>query len=114
MFEIIVFENHCYYDGDIYDNTNVIEKYINVCKHYVNPEYVSEKEAYFTYGKLFVSYSDHSGGDKPMNVILVGEITEEMRGTIQEKLKKFYIEQCEDCGVDISFKDSLCHECANK
>ena len=114
MFEIVVFENHSCYDGEICDDTNVIEKYIDLCKHYVKPEYVSEEEAFFTYGKLFVSYSDHSGGDKPMNVILVGEITEEMRGTIQEKLKKIYIKQCEDCGVDISFDRCLCRECANK
>jgi len=84
-----------------------IEKFLYACKEYVEPEYVSEQEGYFVYGKMFLSYSDNSGNDKPKIV------TQNMIDNIQNGIKKFYIGNCEDCGKELPITRVVCKECAN-
>ena len=84
--EIVVFENQSIYYQVVVLN-NPIEKFIEMCKRYVNPEYVLEENAEVFFGKTFVSYCDISGGDKPMIVMLIG-ITEDMIPYIKKALKE--------------------------
>ena len=109
--EIVVFENQSIYYQVVVLN-NPIEKFIEMCKRYVNPEYVLEENAEVFFGKTFVSYCDISGGDKPMMVILMG-ITEDMVPYIKKALKELYINKCR-CGKIIEKKMAVCNECCDK
>ncbi len=97
MFEIIVYKNQSLYDTQDVSDKMAVERFLYACKFYINPEYVSKQEANFVNGKMFVSYSDNSGNDKPKIVMLIGLITQDMIDDIQLGLKKFYIKNCEDC-----------------
>jgi hypothetical protein len=109
--EIVVFENHIPYDHTVVVE-NPIEQFIKMCKRYVNPEYVDKKDTDTCFGKTFVSYSDNSGGDKPMIVILMG-INEDMIPTIKNALDDIYINKCR-CGTIIDMKMCVCNECSDK
>ena len=114
-YEILAFENHSLYDS-VYVNTEeeAINNFIKICRRYVNPEYNPKEEVRLTKTKMTISYRDSGGNDKPTMVQLIGVITDELYKTIQEKLKRFYIHNCEDCGVEISLERVVCAECANK
>ena len=109
--EIVAFENN-----SLYDHTFVLEnpigKFIEMCKTYVNPKYIAEDSTETFFGHTFVSYSDSSGGDKPMNVILMG-ISEHMIPTIKKALKELYINKCR-CGKIIEKQMAVCSECIDK
>ena len=45
-----------------------------------------KEERTLTIGNLYVSYADNSGGDKPLNIILIGKLTEESKEYIRSKL----------------------------
>jgi len=91
MFEIIVFENQdIYHLETIPDSKDPVLTYLELCKTYVNPEYVDESNTGFSYGNMWVSYSDRSGNDKPMIVFLIGDITP-IIAQIKEGLKNIYV-----------------------
>jgi len=110
MFEIVAFENQTLYDLEVVDDA--ISEYIATCANYINPKYVLEEEVSITHGRMFISYSQR-GGDKAMNVLLLGPLTPEMIYTINEALKNLYIRKCEACGASVNLKRVLCVECAN-
>jgi len=113
MFEIIVYKNQSLYDSENVSEEMAVEKFLCLCKEYVNPKYVSEQEGDFVNGKMFVSYSDNSGNDKPKIVMLIGLLTQGMIDDIQNGIKKFYIRNCEDCGKEIPTTRVVCKECSN-
>ena len=102
-YEILVYENNSVYDMRETDSSNVVSVFLRMCKEFVNPEYVDKSSTEFDSSSRFVSYSDRSGNDKPMLVILIGTITDEMLVEIQDGLKKLYIHYCEDCGKEMVF-----------
>ena len=113
MLEIIVYRNQSLYYAEDVSDEMATRKFLDVCKEYVDPEYVSEQEGHFVNGKMFVSYSDNSGNDKPKIVMLIGLLTQDMIDDIQNGIKKFYIRNCEDCGKEIPITRVVCKECAN-
>jgi hypothetical protein len=115
MYEIVVFEYNTIYDSCEADSSDkAMTMFVEMCRKYVSPEYVQENETRFDAGHMFLSYADHSGGDKPMLVLLIGNITEEMESTAEEMLKKLYIRLCEDCGTtEIPSTQTICSACAN-
>jgi thiol-disulfide isomerase/thioredoxin len=113
MFEIVVYRNQDLYDTQDVSEQTVIERFLYACKSYVDPEYVSEQETDFVNGKMFVSYLDNSGRDKPMIVMLIGLLTQGMIDDIQNGLKKFYNKNCENCDKEIPIQCALCKECIN-
>ena len=61
-----------------------------------------------------MSYADHSGNDKPMLIMLVGNITDEMVSDACVALNKLYVRLCEDCNKnEIPNTKSVCSECEN-
>jgi hypothetical protein len=84
-------------------------------KCHLNPEYYPEDEVFFLRSRLFLSYSDKTGGDKPMTVMLIGPITEEIVAEIKAAVAKLYIKACPDCGKDMpnvkSTKWEVCKVC---
>jgi hypothetical protein len=93
-YEILVYEHNSIYDMRESDGANVVNVFLDTCRHYVNPEYVDKDSTEFHSSSKFVSYADRSGNDKPMLVILIGTITDEMLLEIEDGLKKLY------CGSD--------------
>ena len=113
-YEILVYENNSIYDMREADSTNVLDVFLRMCKEFVNPEYVDKQSTEFDSSSKFVSYSDRSGNDKPMLVILIGTITDEMLVEITEGLKKMYMHFCEDCGHEMVFLRTgvrVCNRC---
>jgi len=115
-FEIAVFEY-----SDPYDRVStvpadkVVEKFMEQFRRYLNPEYYPEDEVWFMRSRLFLSYRDKTGGDKPMTVMLIGPITEELVAEIKAAVAKLYIKACPDCGKDMpnvkSTKWEVCAVC---
>ena len=119
MFEVVVFEDSDRYDGkECVTREVVIEYFIDRYKQYLSPEYYSEDDVWFNRGRLWLSYRDKSGGDKPKTVMLIGPVSNNIVAKIKEEVKKLYIVKCEDCGVvipkDPENKWVLCTDCANK
>jgi hypothetical protein len=90
-YEILVFEHNSMYDSRDANSKNVLDVFLETCREYVNPEYVNQNYTEFHSSSSFVSYADRSGNDKPMLVILIGTITDEMVVAIQDGLKQLYV-----------------------
>jgi hypothetical protein len=114
MYELLVFEsNSLYHSKTSESEDNALSMFVAICREFVSPEYVAENGTSFDSSSLHMSYADCSGGDKPMLVLLIGTITDEMRSKAQESLKKMYIRICEDCNAaEIPLNRSVCAECA--
>jgi hypothetical protein len=113
-YEIIVYEHNSMYDSRDANAANVLDVFFETCREYVNPEYVGQDSVHLDSSKRFVSYADRSGNDKPMLVILIGTITDEMLLAIQDGLKKMYMHFCEDCGKEMVFLRTgvlVCNKC---
>jgi hypothetical protein len=109
-YEIIVYEHNSMYDSRDANPANVVDVFLDTCREYVNPEYTGQDSVHLDSSKRFVSYADRSGNDKPMLVILIGTITDEMLDAIRDGLKKLYVRVCEDCGKEMTAA-SWCDRC---
>jgi hypothetical protein len=115
-YEIAVFEYSDPYDGpSIVSADKVVEVFMKHYKRYLSPEYYPEDEVWFMRSRLFLSYRDKTGGDKPMTVMLIGPITDELVAEIKAAVAKLYIKACPDCGKDMpntkSTKWEVCAIC---
>jgi len=113
-YEILVYEHNSMYDMRDANSANVVNVFLDTCRDYVNPEYVDKDSVHFDSSSRFVSYADRSGNDKPMLVILIGTITDEILLEIEDGLKKLYVHVCEDCGKDMVFLRTgvlVCNHC---
>ena len=114
-YEVIVFEYQDIYATAMIPKENLVEAFANMCVEYINPEYIPQSETRLNYGKTFVSYSDRSGGDKPMIVLLTGiTVDSVLISAIKNAIRKKYLRVCEDCGVEVEGKWALCIECRQK
>ena len=84
-FEIIIFENQSLYDGtsEIQDEKEAVKKFLDYCEEYLQ---YSKEYTYLSIGELYVSYADNSGGDKPLNILLIGKLTQESKDFIKKEL----------------------------
>ena len=115
QYEVIVFEDQSIYATAMIPKENLVEAFTNMCVEYVNPEYVPQTQTSLNFGKTFVSYSDRSGGDKPMIVLLTGiTVDSVLISAIKNAIRKKYLRVCEDCGVEVEGKWALCIECRQK
>ena len=115
QYEVIVFEDQSIYATAMIPKENLVEAFTNMCVEYVNPEYVPQTQTSLNFGKTFVSYSDRSGGDKPMIVLLTGiRVDSVLISDIKGAIRKKYLRVCEDCGVEVEMKWALCVECRQK
>ena len=115
QYEVIVFEDQSIYATAMIPKENLVEAFTNMCVEYVNPEYVPQTQTSLNFGRTFVSYSDRSGGDKPMIVLLTGiTVDSVLISAIKNAIRKKYLRVCEDCGVEVEMKWALCVECRQK
>ena len=118
-YEIAVFEYSDLYDGDEdVSPDKVICELIVYYKRYFVSRNVDEGDVWLQRGRTWLSYADKAGGDKPMTLMLIGSITDELVANLKEEVKKLYIVKCEDCGIVIP-KDRhhnwlICRDCRNK
>ena len=81
-FQIIIFEDQSLYNGtsEIQDEKEAIKKFLDYCEEYLH---YSKEYTHLSIGDLYVSYADNSGGDKPLNILLIGKLTEESKDFIK-------------------------------
>ena len=115
QYEVIVFEDQSIYATAMIPKENLVEAFTNMCVEYINPEYVPQTQTSLNFGNTFVSYSDRSGGDKPMILLLTGITVDSLLiSAIKNAIRKKYLRVCEDCGVEVEMKWALCVECRQK
>lgn len=92
LFEIATFENSDYYDGsrDIPEN-EVFEEYMMQYERYFPRHHYEQKDVWFQRGRSWISYRDKSGGDKPMTVFLIGNITDDLVIDLQRRVSSYYL-----------------------
>jgi hypothetical protein len=113
-YEIAVFEYSDLYDGaPTVPSTEVVQEFMKQFKRYLSPEYYPEDEVWFMRSRLFLSYRDKTGGDKPMTVMLIGHITDELVAEIKTAVALLYVKRCADCGKDMptKWKWEVCEVC---
>ena len=113
-YEIAVFEYSDLYDGAATVSADkVVQTFIEQFKRHLNPEYYPEDEVWFMRSRLFLSYRDKTGGDKPMTVMLIGQITEELVAQIKAAVARLYVKRCQDCGEEMpkKWKWPVCEVC---
>jgi hypothetical protein len=107
-FEIATFEYSDLYDGVTrVPADEVVKVFLQQYKRYLNPEFYAEDNIWFTRGRLWFSCTDKSGGDKPITIMLIGQITDELVAEIKSAVSKLYIKSCEDCGKEMSKVEAL-------
>lgn len=115
-FEIVTFEYSDLYDGDDRVSAEeVVKAFVKQYVEHLSPEYYPEHEICFDRGRLWLSYQDKTGGDKPKHVMLIGQITDELVAEIKTAVSKLYVKNCGDCGKELpkelSRKWALCLTC---
>jgi len=113
-FEIITFEYSDPYDGAAtVPADKVVAEFMKQYKCYFSPEYYPEDEVWFMRSRLFLSYRDKTGGDKPMTVMLIGPITDELVAEIKAAVTQLYVKRCPDCGEKMpkKWKWPVCEVC---
>ena len=113
-YHILVFENQEIYDLLDVSADKAVEEYVKRCQRHLPPEYTPQEYTSFDSDKMFVKYSDRCGDDKPMMILMIGLTNPEMIKSIEEGLRKIYVNNCEDCGKEIELKWCVCRECRNK
>ena len=111
MYEIVVFEYQTSYDGAYVAQDNALETYIKYCRKHINPREIPKESTDFSWGHTYVSYTDHSGNDKPKMIMLIGVITPEMRASIKTALDDLYFNRCTECNAKISLEWCVCAPC---
>jgi len=84
-FQIIVFEYQSLYDGtsEIQDEKEAVKKFLDYCEEYLQ---YSKEYPHLSIGELYVSYADNSGRDKPLNILLIGKLTQESKDHIKTEI----------------------------
>jgi hypothetical protein len=89
-FEILAFENQDLYDGEDTNLSNVIETFVAFYnKYFINYEIPKEYISFIT-SKSFISYTDKWSGDKPIMLMLIGNLNETLINEIKSEIEKLY------------------------
>jgi hypothetical protein len=81
-YKIMVFENHDLYDSRLTPADEAVDAFVKI-----SLQYVDRKDGEFqTDGERMVRFTDRSGGDKPMMVLMTGVFTKEMIAAIRDGL----------------------------
>lgn len=115
-YEIAIFEYSDLYDGDEdVSPDKVICEFVEHYTHYFISRNLDEGDVQLQRGRTWLSYTDKSGGDKPMTLMLMGSITEEIVANLEEAVAKLYMRTCWECKKEFKNKKfALCEVCRNK
>ena len=110
-FEIVVYQYFTRYDCDLVMKEYAIDRFIELCKMYINPHEVDEKYVEIINGVMYIRYMDLSGDDTSKAIEMIGLFTYEMLQECKRRLKELYIGNCQACTARISNKWFLCEDC---
>jgi hypothetical protein len=115
-YEIAIFEYSDLYSGDSDVSADkVICEFIEYYKQYFDPHDYKEEDVMFQKGRTWLSYTDKSGCDKPITIMLVGPITDNLAMDLEEAVAKLYMRTCWECKKEFKHKKfALCEVCRNK
>jgi hypothetical protein len=115
-YEIAIFEYSDLYSGDAdVSPDKVICEFIEYYMRYFDPRYYEKEYVMFQKGRTWLSYTDKSGGDKPITIMLIGSITDNLVMDLEEAVAKVYMRSCEDCGKEVKNKKwAICEVCMEK
>jgi len=97
VFEILAFENHELYDGNVIKQNNVfsqkdvIQEFVKFYKKYFMSYINVPRECIaFNIGHFYISYIDKWSGDKPIMLMLLGNLDKTLIEEIQQEIQKLY------------------------
>ena len=91
-----------------------VAAFLSLCRRYVSPREVAQKDASYSACAVSVTYQDCSGGDKPKLITMTGPITEAMLAALEEGIKDLYLNVCE-CGAKYPLgRWALCRPCLER
>lgn len=98
LFEIVVFEHSYLYDStEFVSEEDLVSTFLEKYNEYLSPDYYDEDDIDFSRGRLWLSFSDTSGDDKPKTIMLIGKITSDIEDKIKKAVHNFYFAECENC-----------------
>ena len=89
-FEILAFEYQDLYGGLITDSNNVLEEFVEFYKRYFINYELPRESILFNSSIMFISYTDKSGGDKPLMLMLIGKLNKTLIEKIKLEIEKLY------------------------
>jgi len=90
-FEIAIFEYSDPYSGEeMVSRQNVVKEFVKAYKKFLPPEYCEKDDIVSWRGRTWLSYVDKSGNDKPMTIMLIGNITKELEQEIERAVEDIY------------------------
>jgi hypothetical protein len=117
VFRIQVLEHQDNYTGKTVPGSEpelAVAAFLSLCRRYVSPREVAQKDASFSACAVSVTYQDCSGGDKPKLITMTGPITEAMLAALEEGIKDLYLNVCE-CGAKYPLgRWALCRPCLER
>ena len=87
-FELILIESMVIYGSYNVSQRDAVNDFVEYCKKY--GEYIEYNANNFMPTSCTISYSINNDDDKPMMIMLVGNITTDMCKEIEEKLKVLF------------------------
>lgn len=84
-FELVLIQSMAIYGSYDVSTRDAVNDFVDYCRKY--GEYNEYNSNHFMPTSSTVSYSINNGDDKPMMIMLVGNITTDMCKEIEEKLK---------------------------
>jgi len=97
MYEISVFEYSDPYSGEeMVSRQNVVKEFIKAYKEFLPPNYYEKDDIVSWRGRTWLSYVDKSGNDKPMTVMLIGNITKDLEEEIERAVEDIYKPKTEE------------------
>jgi hypothetical protein len=84
-YKFMVFKNHDLYDSGLSPADEAVDAFIKISLQYVPREYGQ----FDTDGERMVRFTDRSGGNKPIMVLMTGVFTKEMISAIRDGFKGF-------------------------
>ena len=89
-FEILVLENQDLYDRLDCQRHEVVEKFVKKYYCYFDPAYYTEPSIRFERGKYYLRYTDNSGSEKPIVLMLIGHITDTLVSDLKNEVQEMY------------------------
>lgn len=97
MYEISVFEHSDPYSGEeMVSRQNVVKEFIKAYKEFLPPHYYEKDEIVSWRGRTWLSYVDKSGNDKPITIMLIGNITKDLEQEIERAVEDIYKPKTEE------------------
>ena len=96
VFEILAFENELYEgnvikQNNVFSQKDVIQEFVKFYKKYfMSYIFIPHKKMAFNVGQFYISYIDTFSGEKPVMLMLLGNLEKSLIEEIQLEVQKLY------------------------